>query len=341
MVTLKDIARVSGLNAGSVSHILNNSPRALELKAETRSRVLSVARELGYRRNEYAHGMRSGASQTIALLCDFPSSASQNTGIYVNRMMNGVLREATTDNYSVKLYDTHDFDSAVGGMEGYRIKHAVILGGDSSFRSRLAAWASKKKVRLVYVTGERAGNFLCVNSSDREGVRTAVKHLLELGHKRIGLINTALSFYFARERQAGYQKALEEGGLAFDPSLVSNTMTDQEQEKDLERLLTLPKERRPTAFMSLGDYATMLLQRQLLLQGLRFPEDISIISFGDDTFTKYAFRPLSYVSQPFEEMGSMAVRLSLGLVDAQATTNGQVELPTKLELGESIGPCPS
>ena len=100
----------------------------------------------------------------------------------------------------------------------------------------------------------------------------------------------------------------------------------------------MSKNQRPTAFFSTGEFGALLLQRQIIMSGLRFPEDVSIISFGGGLFPRYAIRPLTFVSQPFEEMGAAAVRLSLKS-DMARDTNGHVFLPTKLIIGESDGAC--
>jgi LacI family transcriptional regulator len=97
----------------------------------------------------------------------------------------------------------------------------------------------------------------------------------------------------------------------------------------------MPKDRRPTAFFCAGDSSALLLQRALILRGVRFPEDISVISFGGGTYlTRYAVIPLTAVWQPFEEMGAAAMRLALG----QEKPGSPLILPTKLITGESDGP---
>lgn len=338
MVTLKDIARLSGVNAGSVSHILTNSPKALELKEETRARVQVAARELGYHRNEHARIMRGGSSQIVGLVCDFQPLLGQNLGIYVNRIMNGVLQETTANNYGVKLYDAANYSEAISSMESYQVRHIVVPAVHLEARRALSAWANRKGLHLVFVMDQPVGEYPCVNSADRTGVYKGVKRLLSLGHQRIGLISSPLSYYYARERHAGYVEALQEAGVEFDPSLVSYAVEAQEHERNLDKQLSFPCGCRPTAFMSLGDYSTLLLQRRLVLSGYLFPEDYSVISFGDGGLSQYAIRPLTFVAQPFEAMGRSAVRLSLGIEKNPLPASGIMELPTELCIGESDGP---
>lgn len=308
-VTLKDISKRTGINMGSVSHVLNKHPKADALRKETRERILKTAKELGYRRNELAATIRTGVSSTVAIIVDF---SNEGHGSFINSAISGILITATELGYGVKLYSSENLTVSFQEIESHCIKHVIAETVDPELRCQLAEYCSEKKVKLTYIFECACGNFPAVTSDDRIGFRDAVSYLAGYGHSRIALICAKHSFNYMDERHNGYLDGLRGNGLAIDERLIDCSRYLKDSGKAIEKMLSLPRDERPTAFCCIADSMAMLVQRVALKKNLSVPEDVSVIGFSDSDNIDCAYAPLSSISQPYEEIGKTALLLVLG-----------------------------
>ena len=176
-----------------------------------------------------------------------------------------------------------------------------------------------------------------VESDNLAGGLLATRHLIELGHRRIGFMAGRPDLDSSRLREAGYQQALAEAGIEVDPSLVriGDYRRDSAREPAVE-LLSRPD--RPTAVFAGNDLSaigTMDVAREL---GLDVPGDISVIGFDDIPEAARTTPPLSTVRQPIQQMGSAAVELLIALMNGSAPETKHVRLPTSLVLRGTTAP---
>jgi LacI family transcriptional regulator len=336
-VTLKDISKLTGINAGTISHVLNNHPKAQAVREDTRKRIFAVADKLGYRKNELAATTRTGINRTIALIGDFDLDRPT---FFINTVMSGVLTAATKNDYGVRVYSPAQLDACMNEILSYRMKYVIVESLNLECRSRMADFCDKNDLQLVYIFEQSCNGLPTVASADREGIKNAVEHLVKQGHRRISLICAEHNYHYMDERHQGYLEGLAGAGIPVNEHLIACHREMNESRIAIESMLKLPVEQRPTAFICISDSLGLQVEGLAMQNGLSVPEDISVIGFGNADFCVSTIPPLTSVAQPFEEMGKIALELVIGL-DCGIKPNSKNEylLPTELIIRESMIPC--
>lgn len=176
-----------------------------------------------------------------------------------------------------------------------------------------------------------------VGSTNWSGGLTATRHLIDLGHRRIGAITGPTKDLSSRARLDGYRAALETSDIPFDPTLVRDGLFHFDSGRDLGRqLLTLPDP--PTAIVCGDDLQALGLYEAARLTGQHIPADVSVIGFDDIEYCQWCGPPLTTVRQPFTEMGATAARLVLALAAGQTPSRTRFELTTTLVVRDSTAP---
>ncbi len=304
--TLNDIAAQAGLSNCVVSHVLHDDAYAAKVRPETRKRIRDIARKLGYRRNLLASATRTGQVCTIAVILDF---RLDHRMFLVNQVMEGILLEASAENYSVKIFSDDDLEAAFRGILENRITHVISTSVPASIREKTAEMAEKYGLDLVFSYERGHGRFPAVNTDNVKMTSSAVHYLAERGHTRIGLLCVSHWARYVEDRHAGYLRGMEECGLRTDPRWIR---CSEETEKDLDSILSLPSEERPTAFIALADTLAATAQRIAWKHGLRIPEDFSIIGIGDTEASCAAMVPVTTFREDYRGIGRLLVRLLLG-----------------------------
>ncbi|HCE45784.1 MAG TPA: hypothetical protein DET40_19750 [Lentisphaeria bacterium] len=167
-----------------------------------------------------------------------------------------------------------------------------------------------------------------IHFDDETGAYKAVKHLTDLGHRRIAFITGYMTWKEGEYRFNGYRKALEEAGIAFDENLVfEDEWTDPAGYRCAKKMLSLPD--RPTAVFCTSDHMAFGAMSCIKEYGLRIPDDISIIGFNNVETSAYVEPPLTTVEISFQDTGSMAFRALIKLIDGQALTEEDLLLNTR------------
>jgi LacI family transcriptional regulator len=343
MVTMSDIAERAGVSRPTVSVVLNERHEDIGIAKETRLKVLAVAEELGYRRNELARAVKTGKSRTLGFLAGTVHME------YAARCFSGMLDAAEDHGYSIQRFriseDSVDKKSIVRCVE-HRLAGIVVYDPDS----RLPFDAMKQEfeahnlpaVLLDFKTPQKWG--MTVASDDEMGARQAVEHLAALGHKRIvffGGIENSGTFI---PRLAGFNKAMLDCGLYNHKRVI---WTNWQLDREADLLIQLMAETTPpTAILCGSDPIALHALRHLRTIGKNVPEDVSVIGFGDLARTDLADPALTTVAVPYEQMGLEAVRLLLGPDPTQVSdaalkdANQVVYLPTSLTIRQSTAVPP-
>jgi LacI family transcriptional regulator len=167
-----------------------------------------------------------------------------------------------------------------------------------------------------------------VSAANSSGANQAVRHLLDLGHRRIGALMGPIDWLAPQERRDGYHAALASAGIMPDPALeIASTFLVAGGVEAGGRLLDLAEP--PTAIFAFNDELAVGAMQAARARGLRIPEDLSIVGFDDVEWTRYVTPQLTTVRQPLAEMGRMAVSLLTRLVDNQSIEVLHVELATR------------
>lgn len=336
--TLEQVAAQAGVGRGTVSRVINGSPRVSE---RTRTAVEAAIAQLGYVPNTAARALAANRNDAIALVVPEPERRFFAEP-YFSEIVQGVGQVLADTEVQLLL---------------------TFAGGDRE-RRRLAQYLAAQRVDGVLlvsvhaddplpdlvaelgipiaISGRRSADeaLTSVDSDNFEGARAAVRHLLERGRRTIATITGPLDVYAAQSRLDGYREELQNGpagspGAALDPDLVVEAdFTEEGGRRAMAELLA----RRPDldAVFAGSDVMAAGARRVLREAGRRIPEDVALVGFDDSVIARHMEPALTSVRQPVAEMGREMTRLLLAEIAARAEGEGhglerqQIVVPTEL-----------
>ncbi|MEV7090788.1 LacI family DNA-binding transcriptional regulator [Streptomyces sp. NPDC093085] len=332
-VTLKDVADHAGVSIKTVSNVVRGAPRVSEA---TRERVLRSVSELGYRPNPSARRLRTGRSGLIAL------AIPQLTTAYFAEIAHHVRTEASALGLTVLIEETLGEareELRMAGGVGTSLIDGVILSPLSVPLDELARVAVEFPLVLLGERGygiERAvaDHVLIDNVA---AAREVTAHLAGLGRSRIAAIGQHASAT-SRQRLEGFQLALHDAGLRFDPRLAPS-VTDFDRTNGLAAMRTLiglPEELRPDAVFCFSDMLAIGAQRALYEAGWRIPGDIAVASIDGSDEGLYSTPSLTTVVPDKAAIASLAVTCLANRINARTPLPFEVRIaPHRLEVRES------
>ncbi len=331
-VTLAQVARLAGVSTITASKVLNNTGR---ISAATRARVIQAAEQLGYVANTAARSLRGRPTQMLGMV--LPELVSP----YFAEVARATADAASLLGYDVALFttsrDAKREQERVGALLGGLADGLIIVVpiGSASFLASL----EKARAPVVLVNHFGANTHLPVVRADSfEGSLAAVRHLLELGHRRIGFVTGAVHSSQASERLRAYRESMRAAGL-WDENLVR--VGDFTQKRGFEaglELLQLPDP--PTAIFAASDLTAFGVMDAARSLGLRIPEDLSVVGFDDIPAASHSHPTLTSVAHPIQEMGQVVVELFLKAKSGENVRDVLVEFPSALVVRASSGPAP-
>jgi DNA-binding LacI/PurR family transcriptional regulator len=319
-VTSVDVARRAGVSQSTVSLVFSGKGRGRVSEA-TQQAVRRAARELGYRPNVAAQALRLGSSRAVALL------VPDITNPFFARVLRGAQRAAQEAGYTVVLVDTandrrweaQSFEALrAGPVDGYLLFEVTApegLGRDES---------------VVLMETEARGRS-SVRFDAEAGAMAAVRHLVELGHRRIGHLAAAFDAPTFDLRESARRTVLTEAGLDPDEHPRVSTPIGIEAARDAAGPLL---DERPTAVLCDDDVIAAGLYLAARERGLRIPRDLSVVGFDDMDFARVLSPPLTTVALDAEQLGASAFEL-LEARMAGRSTHRRVVLPAELLVRES------
>ncbi|MER7673487.1 LacI family DNA-binding transcriptional regulator [Kitasatospora sp. NPDC096128] len=326
--TLAEIAQQAGVSAPTVSKVLNG--RA-DVAPATRERVEALLQQYGYRR-------RRGNRQTSPLLELVFHELESAWAVEVIRGVENAVRE---EGLSIVLSESAERhgpgQSWVDGVLARRPTGVVLVLSDldRALREQLA----RRDIPFVVMdpAGDPGQEVPAVGTTNWDGGLAATRHLLDLGHRRIGLIGGPARMMCSRARADGYRAALDMAGLPYDRELVREGDFHHESGRRLGlELLRLPN--RPTAVFAGNDLQALGLYEAARELGLRIPEDLSVVGFDDLPLARWVGPPLTTVRQPLTEMAETATRLVIDLARGVQPGTLRVDLATRLVERSSTAP---
>ncbi|HLU59454.1 MAG TPA: LacI family DNA-binding transcriptional regulator [Pseudonocardia sp.] len=332
MSTIRDVAEAAGVSIATVSRALHGLPRVSE---ETRRRVLAAAAELRYVASPSAASLASGQTNAIGVVAPF-----------VNRWYFAVIVHSAEERlrkagYDLLLYslgtNAHERRRAFAGtLLRKRVDGVLVLGLHPTPEEVAALSAVGGPVAIV---GAEVPGWASVRIDDEAAARCAVRHLLDLGHRRIGFIggDDELHTAMPADRRLGYRAELAAAGLPTRPELEAvGGFTVTGGHDAAERLLALPE--RPTALFAASDEMAMGALQAARRSGLRVPEDVSVIGIDDHEMAH--LMELTTVAQPVVAQGTLAAEMILAALTEPERPPPAVTVPTELVVRGSTGPPP-
>lgn len=328
------MAQLAGVSYTTVSHVINGTRR---VAAETASRVAKAVEELHFRPSAGARSLRTGTSGLIGVL------TSRGQDLYFDEVLDGIEDACRDAGFGMIVsHSNGDEDEEVAslGMLVSKGVDAVLLNnftGSANAFSILTAAA----VPIVIMQARSPGPPTdIVATDDYGGARSAVSHLIDLGHRRIACVaGHAFPHHDVISRRAGYLDELAAAGIA--PREDFFRMADYTAEGGYESLKDLLSLRdAPTAFFFYSDIMALGALRAAADLGVRVPQDISIVGYDDVSLAAFTSPRLTTVTQPKVKLGSLAVRVALGRLRDRGTPPVTTVLPVVLALRESTGRAP-
>jgi len=329
-VSIKDIAKVAKVSHSTVSRALHDSPLISE---ETKARIRRIAQEMGYSPSAIARGLVTKRTYTLGLVVTTIADP------FVAEVVRGIEERALDEGYSIILCQSQsDPDREIAAVEILREKRVdAIIVTASRVGSLYIPLLEKLSVPIVLINNQQEGRYVySVGTDNLQGGRLAARYLLELGHRRLGYIAGPEWAVASKLRLEGARQALQERGLDFDPDLIAQG--DGRAEGGQEAMLQLLRHAEPpTAVFCYNDMTAIGAMTMAQQQGLRVPEDISIIGYDDIAFTAYTTPPLTTIRQRKYEMGRQATEMALALLNGgEAVEN--VLVPGQLVVRGSCAP---
>jgi LacI family transcriptional regulator len=318
--TINDVARLSGVSKKTVSRVINNSPL---LNDDTRQRVLSVIRDLGYVPNPQARALALRRNFLIGLVHDNPNAQM------VLNVQQGILEALQDSDFGLLIRPVDRtsprmLDDIRNFLERQRLFGVVILPpiSENDALARLCDELGCRYARMG--SAELDDHQHMVASNDRQAVREAVGYLVEQGHRTIGIVQGPHGFRSATERRLGFEDALRQAKIKLPRSLMAEgNYTFESGMAAANRLLDLSP--RPSAIFASNDEMAAGVVHAARQRGLSVPEDLSIVGFDDTSIAAHMWPPLTTVRWPII---SMARSAALKLVGDIIHPDSEVDEPS-------------
>lgn len=341
-MNLKDLARLLELSPTTVSRALNGYP---EVNAATRERVEAAARAHNYRPNTQAKRLATGRAMAIGHVIPISTQHEIVNPVFAD-FIAGAGEIYSRAGYDMVLSIVPDTEQerayreirSKGNVDG------VIVHGPRAGDGRIALL---EELGLPFVVHGRASGvrrpygFVDVNNA--RAFERATNFLLDLGHRRIALVNGIESMDFALRRRRGFERALEARGLGADPALmVAGEMTEAQGHDAARAMLRGPAP--PTAFLTSSLLSAMGVRRGLWEAGLEMGRDVSIVTHDDELgyLRNGAEEPIFTATRSsVREAGRRCARLLIGQIEAPGQEPVTEMMEAVLVVGASTGPCPA
>ena len=328
--TIKEVAQRAGVSTATVSRALSGSAGVRE---PLRSRILEAARSLSYRPNRAARDLRVRSSRAVGVL--IPDIENP----FFTSLVSGIEDALRNTDYSLLLASYNEVPAQEARrLELFRAEGVRGLIFAAS-RAPSSLYTELEKSGMALVAVSRSGPRLRIDQvtvANREGAHAATAHLIQLGHKRIAIINGPLVLTTASERQEGYEDALREAGIAVDENLVIHCPFKQTAGYSaMRRILELAD--LPTAVFAGSNLLTLGALQAIHERHLAIPGDMAIVGFDEMPWAMSLSPPLTTVAQPAFEVGRTAAELLLARIREPSVARRQVVLETQLIVRSSCG----
>ncbi len=339
-VNLRMLAEHLELSQTTVSLVLNNSPSAKSIPEETRKRVMEAAERLNYRPNYFARSLRQSRSMSVGVLAPDLSEG------YFTRVMSGVVQELTAAHYFF-FTACHDWNREL--IEKYP-RMLVERAVDGFLLLNTAADHIDVPVPVVAISAHsQVDNVTNIVLDHHSAVEQALKHLYELGHRKIAFMRGPRAIPDSDFRWESIQTVAREMGLRIDPANVIridaagwsmkagyHPMAPEIGYKPMQALLE--KSRDFTAIFCFNDIAAIGAIRALKDAGCSVPGDVSVVGFDDILSAAYATPSLTTVRQPLMEMGQRGAQILLERIGNRAKEySSEITMMPELVIRESTG----
>lgn len=340
-VTIKDIAKKTGLSASTVSLVLNH--KSSRISEKTIQMVFKTAEEMQYHPNRIAVGLITKKTQTLGLI--IPDIANS----FFAEIAKGAEAECQKQGYSLILCNTNDnpekdvdyvnvlVDKGVDGILLTMAVNSQIHKDSQCFQ--IANQAEKHMILVDREVQDDSAELKvpCVSVDNELGGYLATRHLLQLGHQKIGFISGPMGAQSSQKRFFGYIKALQESSVTFDPTLIKVGNYHMETGYRFSGELI---DQGVTAIFAGNDMMAYGVYKQAKERHLSIPSDLSVVGFDDLQFSQFMEMPLTSMRQPAYQIGECAVQKMIRWVEHPEENPESVRFKPELIARSSTGSVP-
>ena len=334
-VSLHDIAKELGVSSSLVSLVINGKAKENRISEKRIEEVKSLADKLGYKPNRIAQSLQSGQTHIIALLvADISNAFFAKMGRYIED-------EAGKFGYKV-IFSSYDenpdkLTELVDVLIGYQVDGFII--SPSMGNNDYVKILRKKDIPFVFIdrkVNSYKTDYVIVDNE--MGSYSAVKYLIESGHKKVGLLSVTQNLTNISNRVEGYKRALKEAGIRKSSKLVSEIDYYNFEESFNNSIESLLDNRvGMTALFCCTYRITISVMDYLNEHGVKIPEDLALLTFDDSIEFRFLNPSISAIEQPLMQMSTNSVEILINKMKSETNCNEvtQIRLPTKLIIRNS------
>jgi len=327
-VTIKDVAKRAGVSPSTVSRVISRHPR---ISKETVERVTRVMEELGYHPNSMAKGLVSKAAHILGVILPRPADELfQN--YFFHEVLRGILAPANRSGYDLLIAsgssESDELETVKRLVRGRRVDGIILL----SSRSKNPVAAFLNEARFPFVIIGRSPDFpdaLTVDNDNVQAAYDAARHLINLGHERIGFVSGPRDLTVSQDRLAGYRRAMEEAGLKISEDwIIEGEFLQETGYRAMSMLMNLPE--RPTALVVIDDIVAFGVLHALSELGFSVPGDMCLVGFNNIPLSEHSSPPLSSVDIGMYQIGYMTSQTLIRKIAGEPLHQTRVIIPHRL-----------
>jgi len=337
-ITLADVAKSLNVSKTLISLVLNGKGDDKGINKDTQQRVLDKVKELNYKPNQFARGLRMGKSNTFGLIV-----ADISNSFYA-KMCRSIEDHANKHGYNLIICSSDEDSEKESKLIQMLIDRQVDGLIISTTQKNNTDISLLKKNKFPFVLIDRHvpkvdSNYVIVDN--KQGAKNVVEHLIKLGNKKIGHLTISPSHLSTiKDRTLGYKEALKENGIRVDNTLIKEISFDSikvDVRRELKELLSAPQSI-SSLFVANNNIAVACLEC-FQEMNIRVPQDVALVSFDDIDAFKICYPPITAIAQPIKEMGKEAINILIHNIknEANEIPFQQVSLQTKLNIRRSCG----
>lgn len=340
-VTIKHVAADAGVSLQTVSRVINSE---VNVRPETKLRVQEAIDRLGYVPSIAAQRMSGSSSYLILSLNDRDRTIADWTNRqgadWVDQMLFGGMIKAAELGYRLilELVDTHhdhverELRVTIAALQ----PDGIILTPPHSENPLITTMLSEQGISFARIGSRSPGPGIPLTMDDEDAASLATRHLIALGHRRIGFIAGSNEYSLSARRVAGWRDAMAEAGLAIDELLAQGDFSYASGEQAAKSLLSLADP--VTAIIASNDQMSLATLDVSVARGMIVPDDLSLISFDNTPIVRFVQPPLTAIDQPIAELASKAVELIVADHRGQGVPPQTVVVPASLVERKSTAP---
>lgn len=329
--TIISISERTGFSVSTVSRVLSGKAESARISKATIEAIQEEAKRCNYKPSLLAKGLRTSKTDTIGLV--IPSIENP----YFANLAGTIIREAHAYGYTTVTVDTtedeHNERNGVDSLLARNVDGIIVTpcGQDPAWLENI----NRNNTPVVLIDRYFHSTELPYVCTDNyQGAYDATKHLLNNGHEKILCIQGPPHSMPVRERVRGYLEALREKGIEPQARIVGDSFSIRNGY--LETKLALASPARPTAIFALSNTILLGVIKAIKESGLRIPDDVSVVTFDNNTFLDFIDPPITRISQPTNGIGTLAVKLLMQGISERQPTGAQMQLQPQLIVCESV-----